>query len=81
MPYYEFFWTPELVDYIAQHGVSPEDFEHAVCNPMSLETSRSSGRPCCQGHAVDGRLLFCVYEQLDDLTILPVTAYEESDDP
>ena len=40
--------------------------------------SRSSGRPCCWGEAADGRTLFCVYEFLDDLTIVPVTAYDVS---
>ena len=28
------------------------------------------------GETTDGRFLICVYEKLDDLTILPVTAYE-----
>ena len=28
------------------------------------------------GETADGRQLFCVYEYLDDLTILPVTAYQ-----
>lgn len=36
----------------------------------------SSGRPCCWGFARDGRFLICVYEQFDDLTILPITEYE-----
>ncbi|GMU21611.1 MAG: hypothetical protein AMXMBFR13_17030 [Phycisphaerae bacterium] len=38
--------------------------------------SRSSGRPCCWGELPDARYLICVYEKLDDLTLLPVTAYE-----
>jgi hypothetical protein len=80
VPYYEFFWTPELVEHLAQHDVSREDFENAVCEPMTLEHSHSSGFPACRGFALDGRLLFCVYEQLDDLTLLPVTAYEVRDD-
>jgi hypothetical protein len=79
MPYFEFFWTDEMVEHLAEHGVSREDFEEAVSNPTRVGVSRSSGRPCCWGDAVDGRHLFCVYEFLDDMTIIPVTAYELSD--
>ena len=38
--------------------------------------SQSSGRPCAFGYTPDGRYLICFYEMLDELTILPVTAYE-----
>ena len=79
MPYFEFLWTDEIVDHLAEQGVAREDFEEAVSNPKRLGVSRSSGRPCCWGEAVDGRNLFCVYEFLDDVTIIPVMAYEVSD--
>ena len=81
MPYYEFFWTPETIEHFAEHGVTEDDFENAVSHPILTEKSDSSGRPACRGFACDGRLLFCVYEVLDDLTILPVTAYEIGDEP
>jgi hypothetical protein len=76
MPYFEFVWTDEIIAHLAEHGVSTDDFEQAVSHPSRLSISRSSGRPCCWGNAVDGRQLFCVYEQLDEMTIIPVTAYE-----
>lgn len=76
MPYYEFVWTDEIIEHLAEHGVAPKDFEAAVMNPNRVSVSRSTGRPCCWGEAVDGRQLFCVYEFLDDMTIIPVTAYE-----
>jgi hypothetical protein len=38
--------------------------------------SHSSGRPCCWAETPAGQYLLCVYEMLDDLTILPVTAFE-----
>ena len=76
MPYYEFLWTDEITAHLAEHGVAPEDFEEVVCNPRRLGVSRSSGRPCCWGETADGRQLFCVYEFLDDMTVIPVTAYE-----
>ena len=78
MPYFDFLWTDEIVAHLAEHGVSKEDFEEVVSNPRKLGVSRSTGRPCCWGETADGRELFCVYELLDDLTIIPVTAYELS---
>ena len=79
MPYFEFLWTEEIVDHLAEHGVTREDFEEVVSNPDRLDVSRSSGRPCCWGETADGRRLFCVYEYLDEITIIPVTAYEVPD--
>lgn len=76
MPYFDFLWTDEIVEHRAEHGVARSDFEHAVTNPDRVSVSRSSGRPCCWGETEDGRALFCVYEFLDDMTIIPVTAYE-----
>ncbi len=75
MPYYEFLWTDEIVRHIAEHGVSQEDFEHVVCSPSSEGYSRSSGLPAAWGHTPDGRYIMAVYEELDEVTILPVTAY------
>jgi hypothetical protein len=79
MRYYEFLWTEEIVDHLAEHGVTCEEFEAVVSNPDKISVSRSSGRPCCWGETVDGRRLFCVYEYLDDITIIPVTAYDVTD--
>jgi hypothetical protein len=78
MPYYDYVWTEEIVQHLAEHGVSRDDFEQVVSNPDRTGVSRSTGRPCCWGATADGRQLFCVYEFLDDLTIVPVTAYETS---
>ena len=79
MPYYEFLWTDDIIAHLEEHGVSREDYEKVVSNPRRLSVSRSSGRPCCWGETADGRHLFCVYEFLDDMTIVPVTAYEVSE--
>jgi hypothetical protein len=48
-------------------------------NPNRIGVSRSSGRPCCWGETADGRRLFCVYEYLGEITIIPVTACEVPD--
>jgi hypothetical protein len=76
MATYEFLWTDEIIDHLEEHGVTPEDFEGIVNTPELRGTSRSSGRPCCWGETRDGRFVMCVYERLDDLTILPITAFE-----
>jgi hypothetical protein len=76
MAYYEFLWTDEIIEHLAEHGVTADEFEEIVKFPDTRGMSRSSGRPCCWGDTPDGRLLICVYEKLDELTVLPVTAYE-----
>ncbi len=76
MPYYEFVWTDDIVRHLAEHGVSQDDFEHVVCNPSSKGYSRSSGLPAAWGYTTDGRYIIAVYEELDQVDILPVTAYE-----
>jgi hypothetical protein len=76
MPYRVFVWSDEILQHIEAHGVSQDDFEQVVSNPSSKGYSRSSGLPAAWGYTADGRYVMAVYEELDDLTILPVTAYE-----
>jgi len=76
MAYYEFHWNEEVVQHVAEHGISQDDFEHVVCNPFSKGFSRSSGLPAAWGYTADGRYIMAVYEELDEVTLLPVTAYE-----
>ena len=76
MPYYQFLWTDEIIRHVTEHGISQDDFEHIVCNPASRGYSRSSGLPVAWGYTLDGRYALAVYEELDAVTLLPVTAYE-----
>jgi uncharacterized DUF497 family protein len=76
MPVYRFFWYDENTEHVEEHDVSIDDFEAIVCDPLDTETSRSSDRLVSFGYAEDGRKLVCVYEMIDETTILPVTAYE-----
>ena len=76
MAYLDFLWTDETVAHIAEQGVSQDDFEHVVCHPYSRGYSRSSDLPAAWGYTVDGRYVMAVYEELDETTVLPVTAYE-----
>ncbi|MGD9857221.1 MAG: hypothetical protein AB7U20_19930 [Planctomycetaceae bacterium] len=78
MPYYVFWREQRNTDHLAQHGVTQNDFESVVLNAgmADLEESAATVYPGCRGETPDGRLLFCVWEQLDELNIYPVAAYE-----
>jgi uncharacterized DUF497 family protein len=78
MAFFQFVWTGESVAHLSEHGVSQDDFETVVNYPERRGKSRSTGRPCCWGETGDGRYLLCVYEYLDVLTVVPITAYEVS---
>ena len=67
MPYFDFFWTDELVAHLAEHDISSKDFERVVMHPFDTDKSHSSGHDAA---------FVAVYEYLDETTILPVTAYE-----
>lgn len=79
MPYIEFIWNEEPdgnVDHIAEHGISIEDVEEVLFNPVDRDVCRSSGYPMVFGYALDGRYIAVVYEQVDHTTIYPITAFE-----
>jgi uncharacterized DUF497 family protein len=75
--WFDFFWTDEAEEHLAEHGVTRNDFEHVVSESCGSETlSRSTGRPVVFGYTEDGRYIACVFDWIDDITIEPVTAYE-----
>ncbi len=79
MPYYEIIWNEESdgnVEHIGEHGLTPEDVEEVLFNPVDRDVSRSTGLPIVFGFTPDGRYIMVVYEQIDDVTIYPVTAYD-----
>ena len=48
MPWYDIVWNYEPggnVEHIAEHGVTPEEVESVICNPVARKVSRSSRRP------------------------------------
>jgi uncharacterized DUF497 family protein len=65
------------VDKIQQHGLTMDDVENALADPISHDISRSSGRPILWGLALDGRLIVVVYEEVDEFTVRPVTAWAD----
>jgi uncharacterized DUF497 family protein len=64
------------VQHILLHGITKEEVEEVLERSEATEISRSSGRPIAFGETRTGRLIVVVYEQIDDDTVYPVTAYE-----
>jgi hypothetical protein len=79
MPYYFFIWNDSIEEHLRRNGVTPDEFEEVVCGPDDVDASRSTGRPVAFGGTSTGKYLACVYEYLDDETILPITAFEVED--
>ena len=76
MPYYDFLWTDDIIAHLAEHDITPRDFERVVMKPVDLDESHSSGLPAAFGYTQDGRFIIAVFEYLDEMTVLPTTAYE-----
>ena len=50
-----------------------------IFNPVGHDVSRTSGLPIAFGFTPDGRYILVVYEQIDDVTVYPVTAFAVED--
>ncbi len=61
---------------LASKASSPRSSRKSSATPDSVGESQSSGRPMLFGYTSSGKYLVCVYEMVDQDTILPVTAYE-----
>jgi hypothetical protein len=57
MPYFEFLWTDEISEHLAEHDVLPEDFERVVMRPVGVGKCDSSGLPAAVGYTADGRYI------------------------
>lgn len=64
------------IEHVEEHGLTVEDVEHVLANPVRQGVSRSSGLPCVFGYTPEGLYIIVIYEVIDDDTIYPVTAYE-----
>lgn len=65
----------ENVDKIAQHGLAIDDVEYVLQHPQRKTISRSSQRPLIYGTTPSGDDIVVVYEEIDDETVYPITAY------
>jgi hypothetical protein len=82
MPYWDFLWTPPIEAHLAEHGVTPEEFEQVVSSPWDVKPSRRTGFPMARGETNSGRYLICIYKVLEDgVTVEPVTAFEPDETP
>lgn len=64
------------VVHIAEHGISPDEVEEVLANPECLDLSRTTGRWIAIAETSSGRTLLVVFEEIDETTVYPVTAYE-----
>lgn len=80
MPFYFFIWDGENEQHLADHGVTPNEFEEVVRDPDVLGGSRATGRPIAFGSTSTGKYLACVYELIDGSTVYAITAYEIEDE-
>ncbi len=75
MPWFDVYWSDEALEHLAQHGVTQDEFEDVVFSARVFDVSDSSGRPLVDGFTSAGRRLVCVFEYIDNISILPITAY------
>jgi len=68
------------VQHIAEHGLVPADVE-AVLDDLNNPTdvSHSSGLPITFGYISDGRYIAVVWEEVEEGSVYPITAYEVSE--
>ncbi len=64
------------VEHVEEHDLTTDEVDYVLENYQSKGVSRSSGRPCVFGYTPDGRYLTVIYEEENDDTVIPVTAYE-----
>jgi hypothetical protein len=75
----EVIWTDGTdgnIAHRAEHGVSPEEAEEVLREPVATDVSRTTGRPIAFGITRAGRKLAVVFERIDRITVYPITAYE-----
>jgi uncharacterized DUF497 family protein len=77
MPYFFLFlWDEVNEQHIAEHGLTPEEFEYVVLDVREADLSRSSGRPMVIGYTEAGRKICCVYDVEEEVYCYPITAYD-----
>ena len=64
------------VEHVAEHGLTIDDVECVLNEPLSEAHSDSSGRPCCFGYTPSGEYIIVIYEIVSDDGVYPVTAYQ-----
>jgi uncharacterized DUF497 family protein len=66
-------------EHVAEHGLDMDEVERVLRNPTEHSTSRSSGCPMVFGYTPSGEYIAVVYEELDEDTVYPLTAFPIKD--
>lgn len=64
------------VQHVAEHGLIPLDVEYALNHLIRRSRSRTSGLPIVFGRTPSGEVIAVVYEEIDEHSIYPITAYQ-----
>jgi uncharacterized DUF497 family protein len=64
------------VQHIEEHDLTTQEVEEILANPERRSTSRSSGLPVVFGETSTGRYIAVVFQEIDQDTAKPITAYE-----
>jgi uncharacterized DUF497 family protein len=79
MTWLQFIWDDDNTEHVAEHDVTQDEFEEVVLRPERVEVSKSTGRPIAFGFTSTGKFIAAVYDEIDEDTVYPVTAYEIGD--
>ena len=63
-------------EHMEAHGLTRAAVEAVLRNPDDVDISNSSGRLIVFGRSAAGKRMLVSYEQVDPITVYPVTAYE-----
>jgi hypothetical protein len=80
MPYFlRFLWTDENEEHVAAHGVSKGEFEEVILKAPKSAVWRNAktGNLNVIGTTSAGRTILCAYDDIDEVTCYPVTAYDK----
>lgn len=69
MASYDFIWTDDNIEHIAEHDVTTDEAEHVVEHPEGVGANRV-GDPIAFGYTVAGRHLAVPFVFLDDAETL-----------
>ena len=78
MPLFFIIWDDETERHVAQNAVTSAEFDEVLlaAAETEIEPNKEPGRFEVVGETAAGRLLKCVFEYIDDVTISPVNAFK-----
>jgi hypothetical protein len=72
-------WDPTPggnVEHVEAHDLTTDDVDFVLENYELTAVSQSSGRPRVFGCTPEGRYIIVVYDEVNETTVIPATAYE-----